>query len=142
VGVRLVWVAADSSSSSMGGFSFPGPAQIASTAAELAAPAARAKVPQARRASPLSPTLTHPLAMTDANTRAWCKPPPASSPGLVRRTRQGGWQAPQYSQMAWMVLGRKNQDLAGLHGARPAKLTLHEVKRHHTEEVRKQRVEA
>jgi hypothetical protein len=71
------------------GFSFPGPAQIASSAASLAAPQSRAKVPQ----------------------------------------------APQYSQMAWMALGR-NRDLTGLNGARPGKLTMEEVKRHSTEEVR------
>jgi len=71
------------------GFSFPGPTQIASSAASLAAPQSRAKVPQ----------------------------------------------APQYSQMAWMALGRK-RDLTGLNGARPGKLTMEEVKRHSSEEVR------
>jgi len=35
-----------------------------------------------------------------------------------------------YSQMAWVFLGKKNPDLAGLKGQRPGNLTMEEVKKH------------
>mmetsp|Transcript_15890 Transcript_15890/g.34467 ORF Transcript_15890/g.34467 Transcript_15890/m.34467 type:complete len:222 (-) Transcript_15890:209-874(-) len=63
-------------------FSFPGPAQIASSTAKL-------------------------------------NPPP----------RQ---KVPASSQMAWVFLGKKSPDLAGLNGKKPGPVTMDEVKKHNT----------